>query len=149
MENKSEKRLKILSNSEYKEIYEIPNFDKEDRLNFFSLDESELLLLDRFRANKAKIFFILQLGYFKYSYRFFNFSFSDCSWDCEYLIKHYFARNNLQLLADSLKTDCSQVTILKQRGLILDLFSGMDKQWPFYDVCYDFLALWQPCHIDH
>ena len=32
MENKSEKRLKILSNSEYKEIYKIPNFDKEDRL---------------------------------------------------------------------------------------------------------------------
>lgn len=81
MENKSEKRLKILSNSEYKEIYEMPTFEKEDRLNFFSLDKSELLLLDKFRANKSKIFFILQLGYFKYSYRFFNFSFSDCSCD--------------------------------------------------------------------
>ncbi len=54
--------------NEYKEIYEIPNFEKEDRLNFFSLDEPELLLLEKFRANKAKILLILQLGYFKYSY---------------------------------------------------------------------------------
>ena len=122
MENKSERRLKILSSSEYKEIYGIPIFD-ENRADFFLLDDLELSYLNQFRAVKAKILFVLQLGYFKCSYRFFSFNFLDCIDDCQYIANHYFGSCNLKLLNKSLKNKCSQGTILKQRTIILDILS--------------------------
>ncbi len=123
MKNKSEKRLRILSNIEYKEIYERPNFDQEDRLHFFSLDDSEILYLEKFRSYKAKMLFILQLGYFRYSYRFFNFSFSECTFDCDYIIRTYFSHKNTKQLEKDLNSNCAKDTTLKQRSLILEIFS--------------------------
>ncbi len=119
MNNKSEKRLRIISPSEYRKIYERPIFIASDRNLFFKLDEAELSHVIKSKSITARVFFVLQLGYFKCSFRFFNFDLVDCKQDSEYIIERYF--NNYDF--KSLKIICAENTILKQRQEILDLLS--------------------------
>ncbi|MCP3659466.1 MAG: DUF4158 domain-containing protein [Bacteroidetes bacterium] len=119
MKNKSEKRLKVLTSTEYSEIYERPVFTLEDRNYYFKLDEAELSHIIKSKSIIVQVSFILQLGYFKYSYRFFNFNFLDCKEDSEYIIKRYFDNYDFK----SLKRICSEKTILKQRNEILKFLS--------------------------
>ena len=130
-QNKFTNRISLLSSSEIKEIYDPPVFDEEKRKYFFSLDEVELLHLQTFRSVKAKIFFVLQLGYFKYSHRFFSFCFSDCTEDWQYIVKLYFHSQNINHITKSLKNECAKNTILKQRSIILSLLSF--KNFPEFE----------------
>ncbi len=119
MNNKSEKRLRIISLSEYKKVYERPVFTASDRNLFFKLDEVQLSHVVKSKSITVKVFFILQLGYFKCSSRFFKFDLLSCKQDSEYIIEHYF--NNYDF--KSLKITCAENTILKQRQEILNFLS--------------------------
>ena len=59
------KRLAILSRDEIEAIYGRPCFTKEERGEYFSLSPAEQVALEQLRFVNAKIYFILQLGYFK------------------------------------------------------------------------------------
>ncbi len=119
MDNKFEKRLKIISYSEYKKVYERPLFTASDRNFFFELDEVELSHVIKSKSITARVLFVLQLGYFKCSSRFFNFDLLDCKQDSIYIIERYFSNYNFE----SLKTTCVEKTILKQRQEILNFLS--------------------------
>lgn len=76
--NKNKKtRINLLSNVEIDELYNLPVFDKIDREAFFTLSNSDWKLLDAYRTQKLKIYFILQLGYFRATQQFYNFKFED------------------------------------------------------------------------
>ncbi len=60
-----DKRLQILSKSEVEEIYGIPKFSDEDRELHFYVDSVLRSELKKIRQLNAKIYFILQIGYFK------------------------------------------------------------------------------------
>ena len=73
-------RIILLSNAEIDELYSRPTFNKKDRETFFALSNSDYKLLDEYRTQKLKIYFILQLGYFRATQQFYNFKFEDI-WD--------------------------------------------------------------------
>lgn len=88
---KSGKRLTILSNSEIKSLYRIPSFSPEERAFYFSLDESEKIEMELLKSLESRVYFILQLGYFRYKSMFFNFtSFEEVKEDVEYISNQYF-----------------------------------------------------------
>lgn len=90
-------RITLLSNAEIDELYSLPIFNEEDRYVFFSLSSSDYKLLDEYRTQRLKVYFILQLGYFRATQQFYNFKFEDVWSDVSYLIAKYFSqsKNNL------------------------------------------------------
>ncbi len=59
------KRLKILGDDEIDALYGRLRFTYEERVQYFSLSLAEKTALDELHSTKSKIFFLLQLGYFK------------------------------------------------------------------------------------
>ncbi len=67
------KRLHIISATEVAAMYGLPGFTSEDQARFFSLSARERAVLPQFHTYSSRIFFILQLGYFKAVRQFFVF----------------------------------------------------------------------------
>lgn len=114
----NQNRLRILSEEEIKTIYEKPNFTYEDRCSYLSLTQPEKELLHTLRSIKSKVYFVLQLGYFKAKQLFFTFDLHEVGEDLQYVLKEYF---NTSGLDDWSPIDKS--TRLKQQQLILKLFN--------------------------
>ncbi len=64
-------RLKILGGDEIDALYAHPRFTHEERVEHFALSPAEVAALEQLHSIKSKIFFILQLGYFKARHMFF------------------------------------------------------------------------------
>jgi hypothetical protein len=111
------KRLKILGDDEIDALYGRPRFTYEERVQYFSLSLAEKTALDELHSTKSKIFFLLQLGYFKARQMFFVFSSSEVQEDVKYIQEQYFPDFQTTELKVSKKTR------LKQQRLILELFN--------------------------
>ncbi len=115
--NTTQKRLRILGDDEIEVIYGIPSFTYDERLEYFSLSPTEKAALEQLHSIKSRIYFILQLGYFKSHHLFFAFDLAEVEEDARYIQEQYFT--NFQL--DDL--DIAKVTRLRQQSLILGLFN--------------------------
>jgi hypothetical protein len=73
-ENVQKKRLRILGDDEIEAIYGRPRFTQEERIEYFSLSPTEKAALEQLHSIKSRIYFILQLGYFKARHLFVAFS---------------------------------------------------------------------------
>lgn len=62
--DKDSKRIKILSQAEIKDLYNLPQFTAEERAHYFALDEAEFIEMEKSRSLGGKVLFILQLRYF-------------------------------------------------------------------------------------
>jgi len=113
--NTKPKRLRILGDDEIEAIYGRPRFTHEERMEYFSLSPSELAALEQLHSIKSRIYFILQLGYFKARHLFFVVSLREASEDARYIIEQHFP--NFQLP----DFEITKVTRLKQQRLILEL----------------------------
>ncbi len=85
----SSKRLSILNQLEYDELYALPQFRKEDRPEFFSLNDAELSYLNRLSKSNSKAYFLLQLGYFRVKRRFFDVNLSKPHHDLRYVQRNF------------------------------------------------------------
>ena len=113
--NTTQKRLKILGDDEIKALYQIPHFTPEERREYFSLSPKELTAMEQLHSIKSRIYYLLQLGYFKACHLFFRFSLVEVTEDVKYITEKYFP--NFQLT----DFEITKVTRLKQRRLILEL----------------------------
>jgi hypothetical protein len=85
------KRLTILSEAEKLALYGLPNFDDFQRIEFFALTDEERSLAFRRNGLLARIYCLLQIGYFKAKQAFFRFSLSDVPPDdIAFLLQRYF-----------------------------------------------------------
>jgi len=88
-------RLTILDKNAIAELYAIPTFNSTERSHFFSLPESLLDSLSVEKTNNrncsAKLYFILQHGYFKARHQFFNVPYRDVSEDVSFIMEQYFS----------------------------------------------------------
>ena len=109
-------RLKILGDDEIESLYGRPHFTDDERLEYFVLMPTEKAALEQFHSSKSRIYFILQLGYFKSHHLFFVFDFPDVAEDARFVQRHYFPDFHLTEL------EITKVTRLRQQGVILDLF---------------------------
>jgi len=87
---KTQKRLKILGSDEVKALYALPQFTDDERQTYFLLTPPEESVLSQFGSIPSRIYFILQLGYFKARYRFFVFDMDDAKADAAYVQTRYF-----------------------------------------------------------
>ena len=108
------KRLVILSESEIQTLFARPSFSSDDREFYFSLDPDETLIFESFRQTNAKLLFLIQLGYFKATHRFFVFSWNEVLADCEYLLQRYFLQEALPKTIPSKNTRLAQQKIILQ-----------------------------------
>jgi hypothetical protein len=91
------KQLKLLSEIEKAALYEKPDFNAKQRLEYLILTDEELCLaLSRYGLS-AKLHCILQIGYFKAVKMFYRIrSWKDVnSADCNFIMQQYFADQQL------------------------------------------------------
>ena len=114
--NTTQKRLRILGDDEIQALYGRPHFTEDERLEYFVLSPTEKAALEQLHSIKSRIYFIVQLGYFKSHHMFFVFDLSEVAEDARYVQGQHFPDFQLDDL------DLTKVTRLRQQGLILDLF---------------------------
>lgn len=127
MKNKT-KQLRILSQKEIEEIYGQPQFTHEDRQHLFALATEEEKAATSLHSVKSRVFFILQLGYFKVRQFFCPLSVEKSKDDLEYIMQRYFPAHG--------RIDFSmpdQRTLQKHRQLIIQIcrfreFDGADRK---------------------
>jgi len=83
-------RLGILKQDEVDALYGRPRFAQAERDEYFALSIQEKEALGQFHSLKSKVFFILQLGYFKVRRLFFDFDLSHVEEDAAYIRQRYF-----------------------------------------------------------
>jgi len=83
-------RINLLTDAEVKDLYARPEFTAAERKHFFSLAKPDYALLQKHKKLKPKVYFILQLGYFRAAKQFYKFSFEDAVEDITYIIQTYF-----------------------------------------------------------
>ncbi len=83
-------RLTILSEAEQAALYELPDFDEEQRFEYLTFtDEEKALVLSRPHLS-AKIYCMLQIGYFKAKKLFFSFRWDEAEEDVKFILQQYF-----------------------------------------------------------
>jgi TnpA family transposase len=108
-------RLKILGDDEIEALYGRPYFADDERLEYFALAPTEKAALAQLHSVKSRIYFILQLGYFKSHHMFFVFDLPDVEEDAQFVQGQYFPDFHLDDL------DITKVTRLRQQSVILEL----------------------------
>ncbi len=109
-------RITLLSEAEITDLYARPSFNGQQRSVYFSLNQRDHETLKQYRNIKAKIYFILQLGYFNAGRNFYDFNFEEVKPDLNYITRTYFKSQSL-----SFKGKVSRQTIARQRFDILQL----------------------------
>lgn len=110
--------LTILSQKEIEQLYNLPKLTSKQRIIYFDLTPTELELLQNYRTPLTKIYFILQLAYFKFKQQFFVFDLGEVPQDISYLQKIYFQDQAL-----SSTGTISKPRRLSQQRMILELLN--------------------------
>jgi len=84
------KRLPILSESEWLALYALPDFNDAQRAEYLTLNKQELRLVYMQPNPEAQVYCALQLGYFKAKRAFFVFSWPEASADMLYVLETCF-----------------------------------------------------------
>ena len=116
--------LKILTPKEVDELYGLPVLDDLQREEYFSLTEPERLAMLSLRGLPAKVYFVLQLGYFKAKQQFYVFIFAEVQADVAGILRTHFASDYSPGLLKDLLNDSlaiSKPTRLNQQKIILTL----------------------------
>lgn len=111
------KQLTILSDGEISKLYDLPKFDEDARQAYFEFNDAEKAVMNQHGRVFTKIYFALQLGYFKAKQLFFIVDLEKVHKDAEYIRQRYFPQHVLNLSGK-----VSQTTRLQQQQLILNLY---------------------------
>ena len=88
-------RIQLLSDEEIDTIYAIPTFNDPERALYFDLNETEKVLLEKYRTVKAKIYFIRTLGYFKAKQQLYRSDLLQSNpTDTQYIMEKHFATSS-------------------------------------------------------
>lgn len=121
-------RLCILSNQDFAAIYDRPRFNDLERRHFFVLSEPELKIVKlrpfNGRETSSKVYFILQLGYFKAKHLFFHFQYFEVEEDMRFVLHTHLPNDPAPSTLPTRKFQQSaQLQILRHMG-----FQYCDKQ---------------------
>ena len=113
------KRIHLLSSTEVEALYARPEFNTHEQRLYFTPNQVERTALAQFSNTKTRIYFILQLGYFKAKQQFFNFSLDEVSNDVQFIVRTYYSESILISFTGRISRDYVRI----QRQTILSLFS--------------------------
>lgn len=91
----STKRIRILPENEVDDLFARPDFNNDERLIWFELNQQEQSCLQGKRSFASKIDFMIQLGYFKSKHQFFNFTLNEVKGDVSYIIDRFYKDEKL------------------------------------------------------
>ena len=90
---KNSQRLQLTSDHDILAIYGLPIFNDVERSHYFALTDLELIPLKLRPVNgkdtSSKLYFMLQLGYFKAKHLFFQFNYPDVENDVKFILNTY------------------------------------------------------------
>jgi len=112
----TQRRLNILTADDIDALYGRPTFTPDERMAYFALSQPEQEALQAFRAVKAQVSLILQLGYFKAKHVFVPCDLTETHEDLTYILASYFPTTPLED-----RRPLNKRTRLKQHHLILAL----------------------------
>jgi hypothetical protein len=92
--NRGGKRMTVLRDEEIKQIYGLPRFTEEQRNTYFALNPSEKQEVTKLRSVKTRVYFILQLGYFKAKKIIFVFEPAEVKADASHILKRYYSEQD-------------------------------------------------------
>jgi TnpA family transposase len=131
---RSNQRLQILTDQVIAAIYDRPRFNDAERRHYFSLTEVELsavkLKLFNGRDASSKLYFILQLGYFKAKHMFFRLQYNEVENDFKFILNTYMPND---FIPKNLPTKKLR---LKIQNKILNLLNFRDKQKETNDLIF-------------
>ncbi|MBA2650280.1 MAG: DUF4158 domain-containing protein [Legionella sp.] len=111
------KRIYLLPEAEIVDLYARPIFNHNEQKLYFDLNKIELDMLGQFGTIKTKVYFILQLAYFKAKNQFFIFTFDDVQTDVQYVLAKFFKK-----LDALFQGSITRKRINQQKQIILNLF---------------------------
>ena len=118
-DSKNTKRLTILSEVEKFALYGLPDFNDQQRREYFSFSEEEMVIIKSSAHVHINIYSALQIGYFKAKKIFFYIQWNDIvPEDFQFIIQHYFVGSAIQLT----DINISKYEFYKQRKEIAELF---------------------------
>ncbi|HED4173347.1 TPA: DUF4158 domain-containing protein, partial [Klebsiella aerogenes] len=88
--SKKNKLLSVLSDAEQEALYGLPEFDDAQQLEYLAVTETELALANSRPSLHAKVYCLLQIGYFKAKHAFFSFDWDEVEDDCAFVLSRYF-----------------------------------------------------------
>jgi TnpA family transposase len=109
--SQSDNRLKILDDDEIEALYTYILFTDEERLTYFALSETERTLITHLPI-KTRVYFILQLGYFKAQKQFFAFRLDEMTDDLIYIHETHYPNFEIEAYGVRAKTRLSQQRII-------------------------------------
>src|SRR5438477_2880798 len=97
------KRVQILLETEIQAIYSYPIFSDTDRTIYFSFTETEIKALNRLNTISHKIYFLLQVAYYKAKNIIFDICFEKSADDVNYILRNLFRNSSSAIHNLSLK----------------------------------------------
>ena len=111
-----DKNLTLFSDNEKFALYGFPDFNQQQRKEYFHFSNEELDVINRSKQTHVNVYCALQMGYFKAKKLFFTISFEDISEDLEFVMQHHFPNRNL------LKNSITKYEYYSQQQAITQLF---------------------------
>ena len=97
-------RIRILTKSELRSLYGLPLFSDNERRDYFSLNDAETGFMQSLGTTTSKVYFIVQLAYFKATTLFYPSSYLENKADLKFIMKQHFQSNALSKVIPSPKT---------------------------------------------
>jgi len=108
--------LEILNEQEIHALYGLPQLEDDQQLLFFEMTKKEIIAMKHFKTYPSRVYFAVQLAFFKAKQQFYIFQLETVTSHVSYLSKRYFPQQII--LA---KGSVSKPTRLKQQKAILQL----------------------------
>ncbi|MCU8168341.1 DUF4158 domain-containing protein, partial [Vibrio vulnificus] len=122
-------RLTILTDEEIRSLYQLPDFDDEERAYLFAPDDEDLAYLERLGSHiPIKINYLLQLGYFRAIGIFFQFNFRQRREDVEHIISTYFPDRHIPSKALSKQQHYKNRAQLIKRFSLTEMNADTERQ---------------------
>ncbi|CQJ04920.1 DUF4158 domain-containing protein [Yersinia frederiksenii] len=96
MQNKK-KRIRILTNNEINELYQIPAFNSAEREEYFSLDKDLRRRINSISKIESRIYIILLIGYFRYKPVVPELTEQNYKKYIKHIIQHYYPKINHEI----------------------------------------------------
>ena len=106
------------SSAEVEALYARPHFNAVEQRLYFTLSKQEHTALARHTHIRTRVYFILQLGYFKAKQQVFNFSFDDVTDDTRFILNTYYGETESVQLSGHISRDYAR----KQKQAIQALY---------------------------
>ncbi|ECG1390739.1 TPA_asm: Tn3 family transposase [Salmonella enterica subsp. houtenae serovar 45:g,z51:-] len=104
------KRIRILTNNEINELYQIPSFSAVEREEYFSLDKELRTIINGISKIENRIYMILIIGYFRYKPVIHDISDLKTKKNIKYIVQEYYPKINHNLQITISKRTKSRLT---------------------------------------